>query len=218
MRALLVRDISLALRNVSGWFLGLVFFTLFLTLCAIALGGRLDKMAALAPALIWLALILANLLAFNSLFQADFEDGTLEQLLLSGTGAINVAISKAISFFLTTYLPVLIAVPLAGLAFALPSNIVIGLMLAMLFAAPALIAYGVMTGAIMAGRSGGGLLSVILTTPFLIPVLIFGLSAVDSYTLSGLMAIEFRALLGLSLIGCAVGLPAAGMALSTNVE
>lgn len=218
MLALIVRDIRLAFRNRTAWIMGLAFFGLFLCLCAIALGGNLNKMRPLAPALIWLAVILSNLLAFNGLFQSDYEDGSLEHLILSGLSPAKIAMGKAVSFFTTAYLPILIAVPLAGVGFALPGESITGLCVALLCAAPALIAYGVMTGAIMAGRPNAGVFSIILTAPFLIPVLIFGLSAVDSYAANGLMALEFRALLGLSLIGCAIGIPAAGAALSANTE
>lgn len=218
MNALILRDIRLAFKNRASWFIGLIFFALFLSLCAIALGGSLNKMAPLAPALIWLAVIFANLLAFNGLFQADFEDGTLEQIMLSGLGSSKIAICKALSFFVTAYLPILAAVPLAGLAFALPEKTTLNIILALFIAAPALISYGVMTGAIMAGRANAGVFSVILTAPFLIPILIFGLGAVDSYPVHGVMAVEFKALLGLSLIGCAIGIPAAGAALSANTE
>jgi len=83
---------------------------------------------------------------------------------------------------------------------------------------PALAIYGVLSSAILAGRQGGGFLIVLITTPFLIPLLIFGIEAVESYTKSGLGAAEFRVLIGLSLIAVAVGLPAASAALKANLE
>ena len=218
MGALIHRDLRLAFRAPGSWLLGLVFFGLFLLLCAIALGGSFSVMRPLAPALIWLAVIFSQLLAFNGLFQADFEDGSLEQLFLSNIGLFPIILAKAAVFFLCSYLPLLIAIPLAGLGFALPVPTIAGICLSLLFAAPALVAYGVMSGAILVGRPQGGFISVMLTVPFLIPVLIFGLAAVDSYPVHGLSSLEFQALSGLSLIGCAVGFPAAAAALKVNLE
>jgi heme exporter protein B len=218
MAPLIQRDLLLAVRTPSTWLLALVFFGLFLLLCAVALGGSFGVMRPLAPALIWLAVIFSQLLAFNGLFRADFEDGTLEQLTLSGMGTLRIVLAKAVVFFLFTYLPLLIAIPLAGFGFALPAPKISGICLSLIFAAPALIAYGVMSGAILAGRPQGGFISVILTVPFIIPVLIFGVAAVDSYPVHGLSSLEFRALGGLSLIGCAIGFPAASAALTANME
>lgn len=216
--ALIKRELTLMVRTPSTWLLGLVFFALFLFLCVIALGGRMSVMQPLAPALMWLAVIFSQLLAFNTLFQSDYEDGSLEQLVLSGVGTLRIVFAKAIAVSIFVFLPLIIAIPIAGAGFALPAGTLAGTMLSLIYAAPALIAYGIMTAAIMAGRPQSGFLSVIITAPFLVPVLIFGLAAIDSYTVSGLSALEFRALLGLSFIGCAVGFPAASGALSAHLE
>jgi len=94
----------------------------------------------------------------------------------------------------------------------------IGPVFILLTAAPALAAYGVMAGALMARRGKGGFLIILISAPFLIPILIFGLAAVDSYLRFGILAFEFRALAGLSLIAMAIGLPAASAALTANIE
>ena len=218
MGPLVHRDLLLAARSPSGWLLGLVFFALFLLLCAVALGGSFSAMRPVAPALIWLAVIFSQLLAFNGLFQTDFDDGTLEQLVLSNVGMLQIVLSKAAVFFICSYLPLLIAIPLAGLGFALSSAAIAGMCLSLVFAAPAVLAYGVMSAAILAGKPQAGFISVLVTVPFLIPVLIFGVAAVDSYPIHGLSSLELRALGGLSLIGCAIGFPAAAAALTANME
>lgn len=215
---LIKRELRLMVRTPSTWLLGLVFFALFLLLCVIALGGRTSVMQPLAPALMWLAVIFSLLLSFNALFQSDYEDGSLEQLVLSGVGTLRVVLAKAITISIFVFLPLIIAIPVAGAAFALSANTVSGTILSLMFAAPALIAYSIMTAAIMAGRPQSSFLSVIITAPFLVPVLIFGLAAIDTYGVSGLLALEFQALLGLSFIGCAVGFPAAAGALSAHLE
>ena len=84
-------------------------------------------------------------------------------------------------------------------------------------AAPALTIYGVLASAILAGRRGGFLI-VLITTPFLIPLLVFGLGIVEAYLNNGFAALEFHALAGLSLIAIAIGIPAAAAALNANLE
>jgi len=218
MDSLVKRELMLALQNRSQWVMGIVFFGLFLSLCAVALGGELKQLRPLAGALIWLAVLFSMLLAFNSLFQDDYADGTLEQLVLSGIGTHNIVISKMIAFFISTFIPLLIATPLAGISLGLPGENIAGICLSLLFAAPALTAYGVLTGALLAGHQKTSFYSLILTVPFLIPVLIFGLAAIDSYSLSGLNSVAFQALIGLGLIGLAIAVPASAAALSANLE
>jgi len=215
--AIIKHDLLLGARSGGAWLFGILFFFVFLMLCAVALGGDLTIMRPLAPALIWLAVILSIMLSFSQIFHTDFSDGTLEHLLLSKS-AISICASKSVSFGCLAILPLILAAPLAAIIFDLEVSIIVSLCLSLIFALPALSVYGVMASAIMATRGGTGFLIVLITTPFLIPVLIFGLAAIDSYSTNGLLATEFRALAGLSLIACAVGLPAASAALTTNME
>ena len=216
--AILKRDLTLALRSGGAWLHGLFFFAVFIALCAIALGGSLNQMRPLAPALIWLAVIFSAMLSYPVIFQEDYQDGNLAQLKLSSPSLMRVTIAKAMSFALLSIVPLLIATPFAALVFDIPSKTLMATLISLILAAPALTIYGVLSSAILAGRSGGGFLIVLMTTPFLIPLLIFGLGAVDAYPESGLAALEFRALIGLSLIAIAVGVPAATAALNANLE
>ncbi len=212
------RDLTLAFRSGGAWLYGLFFFAVFIALSAIALGGSLNVMRPFAPALIWLAVIFSATLSFPAIFQDDFEDGNLAQLKISGVSLINLCIAKAISFALLSILPLLIALPFAALVFDMHPQIIIATLLSIILAIPALTIYGVLSSAILAGRRGGGFLIVLITTPFLIPLLIFGLEAIEGFVASGLGAIEFRVLIGLSLIAIAVGIPAAAAALNANLE
>jgi len=215
---LIIRDLRLAGRSGGAWLLGLAFFLVFLALVAIALGGNTEAMRPLAPSLIWLAVILSTMLSFISVFMSDYADGTLEQLKLSQISSLSVCASKALSYFLLAIAPLLIATPIAALAFDLPPASILGMCLSLTFAAPALSVYGIFASAVMAARGANGFLIIMITAPFLIPLLIFGVAAVDSYVQTGLSAPEFRALAGLSLIGSAIGLPAAAAALNANLE
>lgn len=218
MGALIKRDLRLAWRSGGAWLLGVIFFALFITFCVIAAGGERPQLDAFGPAYIWLALLFATLLSFGDIFSDDLSDGTLEQLLLSGLSPIAVSFAKWVAFIVLTIGPVFILLPLVGIMLGLSVPRIAGLALSVAFAAPALAAYGVMAGALMARRGKGGFLIILISAPFLIPVLIFGLAAVDSYMRFGISAYEFRALGGLSLIAMAVGLPAASAALTANIE
>jgi len=218
MRAIIKRDLTLAWRSGGTWLFGLFFFVLFIALCAIAMGGSLNIMRPLAPALIWLSIIFSALLSFSSIFQTDYEDGNLAQFKISGQNMLSLCIAKAVSFFLISILPLMIATPFAALLFDMPNDMLGATLLSLLLASPALVIYGVFCSAILAGRQGGGFLIVLITAPFIIPLLIFGIGAINGYQSSGILALEFRVLMGLSLISIAVGLPAASAALKANLE
>ena len=212
------RDAILAFRSGGAWLYGLFFFAVFIALCAIALGGSLTVMRPFAPALIWLAVIFSAMLSFSTIFREDYEDGNLAQIKTSGVSLVSFCIAKAVSFALLSILPLIIATPFAALVFDMNPQTTIATVLSLMIAAPALTIYGVLSSAILAGRRGGGFLIVLITTPFLIPLLIFGLGAVEGYVTTGLSAVGFRALIGLSLIAIAVGIPAAAAALNANLE
>jgi len=216
--AIIKRDLILALRSGGAWLHGLFFFGVFIALAAIALGGSLNVIRPFAPALIWLAVILSAMLSFPAIFQEDYQDGNLAQLKLSGLSLIHLAVAKAISFALLSIVPLLIAIPFAALVFDMQTKVITATLISLIIAAPALVIYGVLSSAILSGRRGGGFLIVLITTPFLIPLLIFGLGAVEAYSVKGLAALEFRGLIGLSLIAIAVGIPASAAALNANLE
>ena len=215
--AVISRDLRLALRRKSDWVIGPVFYLLFLTLCAIALPDiRTD--AKLTGALIWLAALFSLLLSFPSIFMADYEDGTLEALLLSGKSKTGLVIAKFIVIFLLVFLPLLVATPLAGAAFGLPSDYTAGILVSLVVSAPALIAYGLFSGALLGRYKSAGFLSILVTAPFLVPVLIFAVSGAENFIQSGLNAVEFKALAGINLIAIAIGFPATIAALGANLE
>lgn len=218
IRTMIKRDLTLALRSGGAWLYGLFFFTVFIALSAIALGGSLTVMRPIAPALIWLAVIFSAMLSFPAIFQEDYQDGNLAQMKTSGVSQVSLCTAKAMSFALLSILPLLVATPFAALVFDMPPQTITATIISLIIAAPALAIYGVLSSAILAGRRGGGFLIVLITTPFLIPLLIFGLEAIDGYAKSGIAAVEFRVLIGLSLIAIAVGIPAAAAALNANLE
>lgn len=213
--ALITRDVRLALRSGGAWLLGIAFFAVFMAMSVIALGGDTTLLKRFSPSLIWLAFLLSALLSYGQIFESDYTDGTLAQtFILTGRPFVLVT-SKAVSFALTALAPLLLAIPIAGIMMGLTFTTLGPLLLSLLLAIPAICAYGTFASALTVTRGASGFLIVLITAPFLIPVLIFGISAVEGYQMDGLSAPSFKALLGLSLIGLSVGLPATVAALKT---
>ena len=218
MRALIFRDVRLALRSGGGWILGAVFMGAFLSLCAIALGGQLSALRPLATPLIWLSLLFSMLLSFSTIFQNDFRQGVLHQILLTETSLLKLVLAKWIGFLLLGFLPLFFIIPLIGQFFGLTTTSLIALMVSLALAAPAMAAYVTLAGAILCGKQSAGFLAVLIVMPFLVPLLIFGVDATQSFITEGWDAIEIRILLGLSLLSIAIGLPASIAALRANLE
>jgi len=216
--ALIKRDLLILFRNPRGWLAGLVFFVLFLSLIAIAIDADPQKMADMAAPGILLAVIFSLLLMFESLFQADMRSGISEQMLLSGLTPLSIAFSKFISSFIVTVLPLVVITPLVGLMYQIDFQAVGPIMLSLLIGTPGLIAMGMVSAAILSGQRTGGFLIILLTLPFLVPVLIFGLAGIESYPEKGLWNSGFLALAGVSLISLGIGLPASAAAFKANME
>ena len=217
-KAILMRDVRLAFRTGGSWVLGAVFMAIFVTLCAIALGGQMTELRRLAPALIWLAIVFSMLLSFAAIFQSDFRQGTLTQIYLTGTSMLTLALAKWAAFLCLGFLPLFLITPIMGLVLGLNSALIFATLITLGLAAPALAAYVTFAGAIFCARTGAGFLAVLLVTPFLVPLLIFGLEATQGFANAGWSAVELRILAGLTLLSIAVGIPATAAALRVNLE
>ncbi|RZV38170.1 MAG: heme exporter protein CcmB, partial [Acidimicrobiales bacterium] len=121
--------------------------------------------------------------------------------------------AKATAHWMSIVLPLLIVLPVVSLLLGLSFSTYAGLLFAILLASPALIILGSFCGACLVGNKSGSMLIILLAIPLFVPLIIFGTSAADSYVVSGWNAVEFKALLGLSLISCAIGIPATAAAL-----
>lgn len=217
MIALILRDLKLAWRSGGAWLHGVLFCVLFTALCAIALGGDTQWLSQIGGALIWLAVIFSLLLSFDRSFNEDAHDGSLDMLALS-MGLARVTTAKLISQWLLSVLPLIVISPAIGYGFGLAPDQIMAVTLSLLIGSPALILYGSFAGACVLGYRSAGLLVVLLTVPLLIPTLIFGLSAVDSFPAEGLTSPAFKALCGLSLLSIGLGVPAICEALKTYLE
>lgn len=178
--ALLGRDLRLAARAGGGGPVGVVFFLGLVTLIPFAVGPDLKLLARLGPAVLWIAALLAGLLGLDRLFQADHEDGSLDQLRLAPMPLEAVVLTKCLAHWLTTGLPLVLAAPALGLMLALDGPALLSTTLSLLVGTPALTFLGAVGAAVTVPLRRGGLLISVLTVPLAVPVLIFGVSAAEA--------------------------------------
>lgn len=215
---ILRRDLIRAARSGGSWAYGLVFMAIFLSLSAIALDGDMSVLRKLGIPLIWLAVTFAALMSVDRVFSDDLRDGTTGQLWLSGVSYLTQALAGILSFSLIYLMPLVVTAPFWSLLFDLSSTAVTGLLIALLLALPGLAAFTALTGALTGAQGKGGFLAIFISAPLLVPLLIFGVAASQTYQTNGLAAVEFRALIGLSLLALALSIPASAAALSVNTD
>jgi heme exporter protein B len=219
LTALLVRDMRIAVRVGGGALIGVLFFLVVVTLMPFALGPDLALLKRIGPAILWLAALLASLLALDRLFAVDHEDGSLDLLLMSRAPLELVVAVKGLAHWLTTGLPLIIAAPLIGLLLNLDGLAEAALVLTLLVGTPALTFIGLIGAAIAVALRRGGLLLAVLVLPLTVPVLIFGVAAANAAVTGPVpFGTPFTILCALSLASLVVGPFAAAAALRQEIE
>jgi heme exporter protein B len=183
--AIIRRDLVLALRRRSEIANPLLFFVLVITLFPLGIGAQPHLLSAIAPGIIWVSALLAAMLSLDSLFRSDFDDGSLEQILLSPHPASVLVLGKIMAHWLVTGLPLLIIAPLLAIFLGLPSQSIGILLLTLLLGTPVLSLIGAIGVALTVGLRRGGMILSLLVLPLYVPVLIFASNAV-SMAASGL--------------------------------
>jgi heme exporter protein B len=212
--AVVGRDLRLALRQRSDLFMAVLFFVLTASLFPFAIGPEPNLLIRIAPGIIWVTALLAVLLSLERLFLADFEDGSLELLALARTPLALAVAAKILAHWLTTGLPLMAAAPLIALLYDMdPAGLVV-LLAAMALGTPSLSLIGAIGAALTLGARRGGVLIPLLVLPLYVPVLIFGVSAIDA-DLAGLSSKPHLLLLGALL---ALALPLAPLASAAAVR
>ncbi len=194
---LLRRDLMLAVRNRAEYVMPLLFFVMVITLFPLALGVLPNLLARIAPGVIWVAALLSAMLSLDSIFRSDFEDGSLEQIMLSAHPAPVLVLAKVIAHWLVTGLPLLLVAPVLAEMLGMPSEAQATLFLTILLGTPILSLIGAVGVALTVGLRKGGIILSLLVLPLYVPVLIFSASAVDAAA-SGLeVTAQFSMLLAL---------------------
>lgn len=193
--ATLKRDLTLMLRRRSEVINPLVFFALVITLFPLGISPDTALLAEIAPGLLWVAALLATQLSLDAMFRGDYDDGSLEQLLLAPQPLPALVLAKVLVHWLLTGLPLALMAPLLGLMLALPAGSYAVLALSLALGSASLSLIGAIGAALTVGLSRGGVLLSLLVLPLYIPVLIFGAGAVQVAVLAG-NALPYLALLG----------------------
>ncbi|WP_444459898.1 heme exporter protein CcmB [Rhodobacter capsulatus] len=174
MRALLSRDLRLAIRAGGGFGLGLAFFLIVVTLVPFGVGPQGEILARIASGILWLGALLACLLSLDRIFALDFEDGSLDLLATAPIPMEAVVTIKALAHWITTGLPLVLAAPLFAVLLHMPAPAYLWLEVSLLLGTPALSVLGTFGAALTVGLKRGGLLLSLLVLPLYVPTLIFG--------------------------------------------
>jgi heme exporter protein B len=216
--ALLNRDLRLAVRHGGESLMPLIFLFAVIILIPLGVGPGANQLAAMAPGMIWVAALLASLLALEQLFRPDLDDGTLEQWWTGPTPPFLLVVTRLFSHWLVTGLPVIVFAPLAAEMLYLPDQALPALMLSLLVGTPILSLVGGLASALTLGTNRGSVLLSILVFPMVVPVLIFATGGV-SLAADGHSAGAHLGLLGALLILAATLAPlATTAALKLNIE
>jgi heme exporter protein B len=219
LTALLVRDMRIAVRVGGGALIGVLFFVVVVTLTPFAVGPDLALLKRIGPAILWLAALLASLLALDRLFASDHEDGSLD-LILTGRAPLELVIAaKWLAHWLTTTVPLIVAAPLIGLLLDIEPPAQAGLVLTLLVGTPAMTFIGIIGAAIAVTLRRGGLLLAIIVLPLTVPVLIFGVAAANAAVAGPVpFGTPFTVLCALTLASLVIGPFAAAAALRLDIE
>jgi heme exporter protein B len=177
---LLKRDLTLAMRHRAEMINPLLFFILVTSLFPLGVGANPNLLQAIGPGVIWVAALLAALLSLDGIFRSDFEDGTLEQFLLSSHPVSMLVLAKVFAHWLITGLPLLLVSPLLGVLLGLTGDGIRILMCTLLLGTPVLSLLGAVGVALTVGLRKGGMILSLLVLPLYVPLLIFAASAVDT--------------------------------------
>lgn len=218
MRALLWRDLRLAVRAGGGFGLSLAFFLMVAVLVPLGVGPEGGTLARIAPGILWVGALLACLLSLDRIFALDWEDGSLDLIATAPIPLEAVAAVKAAAHWLTTGLPLVLLAPLLGILLNLPAAGQPWLVVSLLLGTPALSAIGTFGAALTVGLKRGGLLLSLLVLPLYVPTLVFGAEAV-SRGAAGLPAATPLLLLAAITLGAVALLPfATAAAIRVNLR
>ena len=177
---LLQRDLTLAMRHRAEMINPLLFFVLVTSLFPLGIGADPKLLQAVGPGVIWVAALLAALLSLEGIFRSDFEDGTLEQFLLSSHPVSVLVLAKILAHWVITGLPLLVISPLLGVLLGLQGDAIIILLVTLALGTPVLSLIGAVGVALTVGLRKGGMILSLLVLPLYVPLLIFAASAVDT--------------------------------------
>ena len=219
LAAIFLRDMRLSVRLGGGALVGVLFFLIVVTLMPFAIGPDLALLARIGPAILWLGALLASLLALDRLIASDYEDGSLDLILMARAPLELALAAKAFAHWLTTGLPLVVAAPFLGFLLNLDPTATGAVALTLLVGTPALTFIGLIGAALTVALRRGGLLIAVLVLPLTVPVLIFGVAASNTAIVGPVpFGVPFTILCALTLMSAVIGPFAAAAALRHGLE
>jgi len=213
------RDLIIALRRHSDVLTTLLFFVIVVSLFPLGTSTDRQMLIKLGPGVIWVAALLASMLALERLFTSDYADGTLEQMLLTPQPLLILVLGKIMAHWILTGLPLVLITPLVGLQYHLPNSAIFTAMLSLSIGTPVLSLIGAIGAALTLGLRGGGVLLSLLILPLYIPILVYGAGAITASMLNLSESTPYFALLGaFLLLGLVLAPLATALALRISIE
>jgi heme exporter protein B len=212
------RDLLLAWRRRTDVLATLFFFIIVVSLFPLGIGPEQQLLRTIAPGVVWVAALLASMLALGRTFGNDYQDGTLEQLMLTPQPLYLIVLAKVLAQWLVSEVPLVLVAPVLGLQFGLSQNTLAVMTVSLLLGTPVLSLIGSIGAALTLGLRSANVLVALLVLPLYIPVLIFGAGAIEA-TVSGGEAQPYLLLLGATLVLALTFAPwATAAALRISVE
>lgn len=217
-RSVLARDLLLAFRRPGEWLQPLAFFLIVTLLFPLALSPEKSLLRELTPAALWVALLLASMLALDFLFREDGRDGTLEQFALSGQSFSGLLLAKTAAHWLLTGVPLAVVAPLAAVALGAPGSALPGVLASLLLGSVSLSLIGAIGAGLTLGLRRGGALLSLLMLPLLVPTLIFGARATQLAILGEPAAAPLYLLAAIAVLALTLAPLAAAAAVRISLE
>lgn len=212
------RDIILAWRRRADVLATLFFFIIVVSLFPLGIGPEQQLLRTIAPGVVWVAALLASMLALGRTFGNDYQDGSLEQLMLGPQPLYLIVLAKVLAQWLVSEVPLVLVAPVLGLQFGLSQNTLAVMTVSLLLGTPVLSLIGSIGAALTLGLRAANVLVALLVLPLYIPVLIFGAGAIEA-TVSGSEPRAYLLLLGATLVLALIFAPwATAAALRISVE
>lgn len=217
-RATLKRDLLIAFKKKNDIANPFMFFIIVVSLFPMAISPDSDRLSEIAVGVIWISVLLSSMLSMDNLFRSDYEDGSLEQLLLSPHPLYFMVLAKNISHWLVSGLPVVLVSPLLAYMLSLPEGGYLVLMASLLIGTPTLSLVGSIAVALTVGLGSRGLILAVITLPMSVPVLIFGTLAVQSTMNSASPAGYLALMLAMLAVALSLAPLASATALKISVD
>ena len=210
---LIITDIKISLRKKNESIISILFFLFSILILPLIFQGDQDILKKFLIGIIWFLTLLTIIFSVEKLFENDFEDGVLDQIYISGIPLETIFLSKSLSIWIITCLPIIILSPLLLLLFNVQTEKLANIFMSLLIGTPILCMIGAVTSALVLGFNKGSSIISLITLPLYIPVLIFGIEASNSEIIFNQIGQEFKILIGYLLIVVAVSPWIGGLAL-----